>query len=355
MSTPHSQPGTFKRIVRALSRPDLRSESKKVTRSKSNVTLRSSYYSDDDENRIPSVPNPKLFPAHSYFPPPPEDVLLDGEANGTARHIDSLSADDQDTPERINFAPGVPFAPRRPEDERSIRPESELESWNLPRKQQSRPLLRTRSSKSSHKSTTRSRDGHDDSNNNNGRSYDSSGGDPVRRVDSGSNYSTKSTKSTLGQTAKTLKRAISKTFEPIAKEEGEKRVLVLVADGTEELSLMTAFDIFSRASLSPVLVSVSPEFSPSRSLPSGKLVCCIGAGFLAAKTARIGLGGQIACHSSIRSELEKGYELSHGEVVVSENLITSRGAGTVIEWALTIVEILAGFERRDEVAQDLDL
>lgn len=71
----------------------------------------------------------------------------------------------------------------------------------------------------------------------------------------------------LKRTASQWKKAAQKAFEPLPKEEGEKRVIVLVADGTEEIEVMTAYDVFVRASLNPVLVSVSPQFSPSNSLP----------------------------------------------------------------------------------------
>ena len=43
--------------------------------------------------------------------------------------------------------------------------------------------------------------------------------------------------------------------------------MVLVADGSEEIEVLTAYDVFMRASLSPVIISVSPQFSPSQSLP----------------------------------------------------------------------------------------
>lgn len=61
-------------------------------------------------------------------------------------------------------------------------------------------------------------------------------------------------------------------FEPLAKEEGEKRVLILMADGSEEMETVIVYDILVRASLQPTLVSVSPQFSPSQSLP---VSCCV--------------------------------------------------------------------------------
>ncbi len=87
-------------------------------------------------------------------------------------------------------------------------------------------------------------------------------------------------------------------------------------------------------------VRFTDHISPRRNL----------AGSLAAKTAGIGLGGRITSHPSVRADLEKHYEYSEDRVVVAGNLVTSRGPGTAIEWALQIVEILAGKEKRDEVA-----
>ncbi|CEQ42198.1 SPOSA6832_04002 [Sporobolomyces salmonicolor] len=94
---------------------------------------------------------------------------------------------------------------------------------------------------------------------------------------------------------------------------------------------------------------------------SNKLVGCICAGSLAAKTAGIGLGLRITSHPSVKGDLEKHYEYIDDErVVVDGNLVTSfvaprsspsfRGPGTAIDWALTIVQILAGKAKRDEVA-----
>jgi putative intracellular protease/amidase len=71
----------------------------------------------------------------------------------------------------------------------------------------------------------------------------------------------------LKRTASQWKRAAQKAFEPMPKAEGDKRVMVLAADGGEEIELLTIYDILVRASLAPVIVSVSPQFSPSHSLP----------------------------------------------------------------------------------------
>lgn len=72
-------------------------------------------------------------------------------------------------------------------------------------------------------------------------------------------------------------------------------------------------------------------------------------GSLAALSSQIGLGGALTSHPSVRSQLEKHYDYSDDRVVVAGNLVTSRGPGTALEWALQLVEILAGRKKRDEV------
>lgn len=80
-----------------------------------------------------------------------------------------------------------------------------------------------------------------------------------------------SRKTSVKRAASALKKATASAFtfeyQPAAKGEGETRVLVLMADGTEEIELVTVYDVLVRSSLSPTLVSVSPQFSPSQSLP----------------------------------------------------------------------------------------
>lgn len=77
----------------------------------------------------------------------------------------------------------------------------------------------------------------------------------------------RSTSTGLKRTASQWKRAAQKAFEPMPKAEGDKRVLILTADGGEEIEIITAFDCLVRAGLAPVLASISPQFSPSHSLP----------------------------------------------------------------------------------------
>lgn len=66
-------------------------------------------------------------------------------------------------------------------------------------------------------------------------------------------------------------------------------------------------------------------------------------------------GGQkaeVTSHPSVREDVEgKGWRYSEDRVVVDdgEKIITSRGPGTALGWALRIVEVLAGRGKREEV------
>jgi len=45
-------------------------------------------------------------------------------------------------------------------------------------------------------------------------------------------------RTSVKRAASSFKKAVSKSFEPAPKVDGEKRVMVLVADGTEEIEVM---------------------------------------------------------------------------------------------------------------------
>ncbi|KDR77010.1 hypothetical protein GALMADRAFT_246196 [Galerina marginata CBS 339.88] len=85
-----------------------------------------------------------------------------------------------------------------------------------------------------------------------------------------------------------------------------------------------------------------------RFIERNKLVGMICAGSLAAKTA--GLPSQpLTSHPSVKAELENDFEYLEEPVVVSDNLVTSRGPGTAFPFALTLVELLCGSKRREEI------
>ena len=183
------------------------------------------------------------------------------------------------------------------------------------------------------------------------------------------------------------------------------RVLVPIADGSEEIESVTAVDILRRAGIdvlvSAVASSNTREITASRGvkivaddvisnsidemwdaivLPGGidgakhlaeskildkilikhisekKVIAAICAspctvlgdkGFLTKRIA--------TCHPHFHSSL-KCRELDAGSrVVVDDHYITSQGPGTAIDFALEIVEMLCGVVKREEVASPLVL
>ncbi|EPQ53659.1 DJ-1 protein [Gloeophyllum trabeum ATCC 11539] len=80
----------------------------------------------------------------------------------------------------------------------------------------------------------------------------------------------------------------------------------------------------------------------------GKIVGMICAGSLAAKTSNLP-EQPLTSHPSVKSELEKDFDYSEDPVVLSKNLVTSRGPGTAFPFAFTLVELLCGKDKREEV------
>ncbi|QRV78684.1 4-methyl-5(b-hydroxyethyl)-thiazole monophosphate biosynthesis [Ceratobasidium sp. AG-Ba] len=81
---------------------------------------------------------------------------------------------------------------------------------------------------------------------------------------------------------------------------------------------------------------------------AGKLVGMICAGSLAALRADI-LESALTSHPSVKDQLKERFSYKEESVVVDRNLITSRGPGTAFLFALSIVEKIAGAEKRKEV------
>ncbi|EIW77218.1 DJ-1 [Coniophora puteana RWD-64-598 SS2] len=181
-----------------------------------------------------------------------------------------------------------------------------------------------------------------------------------------------------------------------------KKVLILIADGTEEMEFTIAYDTLVRAGIecTSALVSASSSathatcsrgvkivpdtiFNPSESGPEkyDALIVPGGAqgaktisetaavqelvrayhekpgrivGSLAALTSADGgdtIGEQeLTSHPSIKDQLKEKFAYSDEPVVVSKSgkLITSRGPGTAFPFAFKLVELLAGAGKRDE-------
>ncbi|SCV74240.1 BQ2448_6672 [Microbotryum intermedium] len=424
-----SEGGAFRKLVRSLSRSQKDSDrhrSKTPSPPLDSVPMVPSTLIERPERtssrhntkasgggaRSPGI-NLSTSPApDSYFPQPPAQTINDNEASGRGRHPDSLGARANDIGQGNQgmAAPGVSFAPSATGASR-LRPDSELAGWNpTPRRTQSQRAPRGSSNSESNRHRAESASQVNGmpppppfSENSGGRPRDPS---PLPKGDR-EGVSLQDQPLTRSTSVKRVASAVKKAvFAPVAKQDGEKRVMILVADGSEEIEVMTIFDVLVRASLGPTIVSLSPQFSPSQSLPyitlsrgarmladnkfetlkqehkddfdaiiipggakgadrlsssrevqtlirsfydQGKLVGMICAGSLAAKTSGIAGGQRITSHPSVKGDLEKHYDYVEDRVVVSGNLVTSRGPGTALEWALTIVNILAGSAKRSEV------
>ncbi|KAJ6471148.1 class I glutamine amidotransferase-like protein [Mycena vitilis] len=83
-------------------------------------------------------------------------------------------------------------------------------------------------------------------------------------------------------------------------------------------------------------------------LARDKIVGMICAGSLAALSAKLGRQ-PLTSHPSVKTQLESDFDYSEDPVVVSNKLVTSRGPGTAFPFALTLVELLCGADKRAEV------
>jgi 4-methyl-5(b-hydroxyethyl)-thiazole monophosphate biosynthesis len=178
----------------------------------------------------------------------------------------------------------------------------------------------------------------------------------------------------------------------------KKRVLVPIATGFEEIETLTVVDILRRAEAEVVLagvsretpvvgrsnVSVVPDTTLERALDTGRfdiivlpgglpnahilrddhriigaireqmdsggLVAAICAAPLALDKAGVLTGRRLTSHPSVRGELpSEGY--CSDRVVVAERVLTSRAAGTAMEFAFAIVRELFGQEKASEINQ----
>jgi 4-methyl-5(b-hydroxyethyl)-thiazole monophosphate biosynthesis len=174
------------------------------------------------------------------------------------------------------------------------------------------------------------------------------------------------------------------------------RVLCLLVDGFEEIELVTPVDLLRRAGVEVVLAALDDVQVTGRSgirltadtlladdLPdafdallipggpgvaalrkdgrpaalaglfhsAGKWVCAICAAPLVLKDAGILGARSFTAHASTFKELP---DAAHDQrVIVDDNLITSQGAGTALDFGLAMVEALCGKEMADEVAASI--
>jgi protein DJ-1 len=82
----------------------------------------------------------------------------------------------------------------------------------------------------------------------------------------------------------------------------------------------------------------------------GALIACICAAPIALKSHGIAKGQCITSHPSVDKQLkEAGYKYSEDRVVIDGKIVTSRGPGTTFEFALALVELLAGKDKREAI------
>jgi 4-methyl-5(b-hydroxyethyl)-thiazole monophosphate biosynthesis len=173
----------------------------------------------------------------------------------------------------------------------------------------------------------------------------------------------------------------------------KKRVLCLLVDGFEEIETVTPIDLLRRAGVEVVMASLGQGTVTGRCgirlevdatfdlinasdfdlllIPggpgvgalradgrpaglarefhdSGKIVAAICAGPLVLKDAGLLEGRDFTAHSAAHDELPG---VSPDRVVIDGNLITSRGAGTALDFGFALVRQLAGDAAADEVAK----
>ncbi|RUS25543.1 class I glutamine amidotransferase-like protein, partial [Jimgerdemannia flammicorona] len=175
----------------------------------------------------------------------------------------------------------------------------------------------------------------------------------------------------------------------------QKRALVLITDGADEIQVTVTANVLRRANINVVVAGVAlknpayaecsrgvkiiPDISFEHKTPdwdqnafdcvvipggvegahtlswlpgvlrllndynkAGKITAFICVGTVIALSAGVGLGGNITSHPDVRGELENAYNYSEDRVVVDGTLITSRGAGSTFAFAMVIVEQLLG-------------
>lgn len=175
----------------------------------------------------------------------------------------------------------------------------------------------------------------------------------------------------------------------------KKRALCLLADGFEEIETVTPVDLLRRAGIEVVIAALQGNTASGRGgirieanaaladldasafdlllIPggpgvenlrrdgraaslaksfaaAGKPVAAICAAPLVLLDAGLLTGRRFTAYHSVRAELGGGLD---ERVVVDGNLITSRGAGTAMDFALALIACLAGQTTADQVAQEI--
>lgn len=178
-----------------------------------------------------------------------------------------------------------------------------------------------------------------------------------------------------------------------------KKVLIPLASGCEELEAVTVVDILRRAGIhvitaglepGPVRASRGTVLVPDATLDealdndfdmmvlpggmpgaaflrddprviaalqtlasAGKYTAAICAAPMALHAAGLLEGKQATSFPGVLDALPGSHRYCTERVVIDGTVVTSRGPGTALDFALTLVELLAGKAERDKVEQDL--
>uniref|UniRef100_A0A8C6B7G8 protein deglycase n=1 Tax=Monodon monoceros TaxID=40151 RepID=A0A8C6B7G8_MONMO len=164
-----------------------------------------------------------------------------------------------------------------------------------------------------------------------------------------------------------------------------KRALVILATGAEEMETVIPVDVMRRAGIKvtiagltgkdPVQCSRDVVICPDASLEDANkqssavkeilkeqekrkgLIAAICAGPTALLAHEIGFGSKVTTHPLAKDKMMDGNHYSYSENRVERDglIITSRGPGTSFEFALAIVEALAGKDVAEQVKAPLVL
>ena len=178
-----------------------------------------------------------------------------------------------------------------------------------------------------------------------------------------------------------------------------KKVSVILADGFEEIEGLTVVDIMRRAKIDVETISITgqkqingahkiiveadrlfeeTDFSDGDMLvlpggmpgtlnldahsgvrrvvkdffEEGKYIGAICAG--PTVLANLGLlkGKRITCHPTVEQDIQ-GAVITKVPVTVDNNVITGRGAGAAVDFALKLIEVLAGSEKAKEIGETI--
>ena len=168
-----------------------------------------------------------------------------------------------------------------------------------------------------------------------------------------------------------------------------KKVCVLLADGFEEIEGLTVVDLLRRAKIYVDTVSIMDDYIVHGAhginvqkefdmvvLPGGmpgtlnlkehdgvryvvkqyakegRFVGAICAAPTILKSLGLLEGRRATCYPGVEDEMENVI-LTETAVVVDDNIITSQGVGTAIDFALKLIEVLDGEEKAKEIAESI--